>query len=132
MPVHKITMLGAGLIGRFYTESLHAQRSRDRVHVLYSQTEERARRLADEMGIAKATADLRAAVFDPETDVVVVGLPNHRHEEAVTLAVQAGKAVLCTNPSGAPRPRRGACSRRPRRPGSFTAISRISPTHRRH
>jgi predicted dehydrogenase len=98
--MHKITMLGAGLIGRFYTESLHAQRSRDRVHVLYSRTEERARRLAAEMGVAKATTDLHAAIFDPETDIVVVGLPNHRHEEAVTLAAQAGKTVLCTKPLG--------------------------------
>ena len=38
------------------------------------------------------------AINDPETDVVVIGLPNHLHEEAVRLAVEAGKAVLCTKP----------------------------------
>jgi hypothetical protein len=37
--MHKISMLGAGLIGMFYTQTLHANRSRDKVHVLYSRSE---------------------------------------------------------------------------------------------
>ena len=41
---------------------------------------------------------MAAAINDPETDVVVVGLPNHLHKEAVLLAAAAGKAVLCTKP----------------------------------
>jgi len=32
--------------------------------------------------------------------VVVVGLPNHLHEQAVAAAAQAGKPVLCTKPLG--------------------------------
>jgi predicted dehydrogenase len=31
---------------------------------------------------------------------VVIGLPNHLHEEAVTLTARAGKAILCTKPLG--------------------------------
>ena len=31
---------------------------------------------------------------------MVVALPNHLHEEAVTAAARAGKAVLCTKPLG--------------------------------
>jgi len=98
--MRKITMLGAGLIGRFYVESLHGQRSRDRVEVLYSRTEERARRLAAEMGIPRVTTDMSKAIEDPGTDVVVVGLPNHLHEKAVVASARAGKAVLCTKPLG--------------------------------
>jgi predicted dehydrogenase len=98
--MHKITMLGTGLIGLFYTMSLHGQRSRDRVHVAYSRTEERARKFAKDWTIPTATTDMAAAIDDPETDIVVVGLPNHLHEEAVTLAARAGKAVLCTKPLG--------------------------------
>jgi len=41
-----------------------------------------------------------AAVTHPETDVVVVGIPNHLHVEAVEAAVAAGKAVLVTKPLG--------------------------------
>lgn len=93
-------MLGTGLIGMFYTKTLHGQRSRDRVACVYSRKAERARAFAAEWGIPRATDDLAAAVNDPETDVVVIGLPNHRHEEAVRLAAAAGKAVLCTKPLG--------------------------------
>ena len=42
MPAHTITMLGTGLIGIFYTMTLHGQRSRDRVAVVYSRSPERA------------------------------------------------------------------------------------------
>ncbi len=43
---------------------------------------------------------MAAAVNHPDTDVVVVGVPNFLHEEAVHLAAKAGKAVLCTKPLG--------------------------------
>src|SRR3954454_20254150 len=93
-------MLGTGLIGLFYTEALHAGRSRDRVHVAYSRSQERADAFAGKYGIPVATTGLEEAIAHPETDVVVVGLPNHRHEEAVALCAQHGKAVLCTKPLG--------------------------------
>ena len=96
--MHKVTLLGTGLIGMFYTKSLHGQRSRDRVHIVYSRTEERARRFAEEWGIPEWTTDMDAAIQNPETDTVVVGIPNNLHKEAVLLAARAGKAVLCTKP----------------------------------
>ncbi|MCA9177521.1 MAG: Gfo/Idh/MocA family oxidoreductase [Planctomycetales bacterium] len=98
--MQRITMLGAGLIGMFYTMSLHGRRSRDRVEVVYSRTAERARNFANEWGIPRHTDQLAEAINDPDTDVVVVALPNHLHEEAVTLAAEAGKAVFCTKPLG--------------------------------
>ena len=35
---HAITLLGTGLIGDFYTNTLHGQRGRDRVRVVYSRS----------------------------------------------------------------------------------------------
>jgi predicted dehydrogenase len=98
--MRKIAMLGSGFIGRFYTDTLHGLRSRDRVHVIYSSSADRGRQFADEWGIPHATTDLEAAVSHPEVDVVVVGLPNNLHEQAVVAAATAGKAVLCTKPLG--------------------------------
>src|SRR5690242_674027 len=98
MTGHRVTMLGTGLIGHFYTHTLHRQRGRDRVHVLYSRSDERGRQAASEWGVPHATSDLRAAIEHPETDTVVVGLPNDMHEGAISLAAAAGKAVLCTKP----------------------------------
>ena len=100
MEQHRIAMLGTGLIGDFYTMALHAQRSRDQVRIVYSRSDERGRAMRERWGIAESTTDLRAAVEHPEVDVVVVGLPNFMHEEAVSLAAEAGKAVLCTKPLG--------------------------------
>lgn len=43
---------------------------------------------------------MEEAINDPDTTVVVVGLPNHLHEEAIALTAAAGKAVLCTKTAG--------------------------------
>jgi predicted dehydrogenase len=91
-------MLGTGLIGLFYTQTLHGRRGRDRVHVVHSRSEERARAFADEHGVPEWTTDLEESIAHPETDAVVIGLPNHLHEEAVELCARHGKAVLCTKP----------------------------------
>jgi predicted dehydrogenase len=97
---HQLTMLGTGLIGTFYTMTLHNRRGIDRMHMAYSRTEERAKTFAAENQIPKWTTDMVEAIRDPETDGVIIGLPNDMHLEAVTLAAEAGKAVLCTKPLG--------------------------------
>jgi len=99
-PARNITLLGAGLIGTFYTMTLQGGRSRDRVHTVCAATEEEARAFAAKWGIPRATADIGKAVEDPDTDVVVVGLPNNLHKTAVLAAARAGKPVLCTKPLG--------------------------------
>lgn len=96
--MHKIAMLGTGLIGRFYTMSLQNFRGKDEIQVVCSQNAENARKFADEFGIPRWTDDIATAVRDPEIDTVIVGIPNHLHKEAVLLAAEAGKAVLCTKP----------------------------------
>ncbi len=96
--MHKVTMLGTGLIGMFYTQTISAYRSRDQVSVVYSRTPANAERFAGEHQIPKWTADMKEAIEDPDTDVVVVGLPNNQHRDAVVMAAEAGKAVLCTKP----------------------------------
>ncbi len=98
--MHKVTVLGTGLIGMFYTSTLHGLRSRDQVHVVYSRSEERASKFAGEWNIPHWTTDMDAAINHPETDVVVIGLPNNLHEKAVLAAAKAGKAILCTKPLG--------------------------------
>lgn len=95
---HRITMLGTGLIGLFYTMTLHSHRGKDRVHAVYSRSMDRAKKFAKDWGIPHFTTDLSDAINDPETDVVVIGLPNNLHKEAILLAAKAGKAILCTKP----------------------------------
>jgi predicted dehydrogenase len=98
MQGHKVTMLGTGLIGLFYTRTLHGQRNRDRVEVVYSRSQERADAFARENDVPHRSTDLEEAIAHAETDVVVIGLPNELHREAVRLCAKHGKAVLCTKP----------------------------------
>lgn len=94
----KVAMLGAGFIGDFYTFSLHGQRNRDRVRIIYSRDESRGKAFAEKHGIPKWTTSMEEAINDPEVEVVVVGLPNNLHLESVRLAARAKKAVFCTKP----------------------------------
>jgi predicted dehydrogenase len=98
--MQKVTMLGTGLIGMFYTLTIHERRNQDVVSVVYSRTEESAKNFASQYGIPKWTTDIDKAINDPDTDVVVIGLPNNQHLMAVEKAAKAGKAILCTKPLG--------------------------------
>src|SRR4051812_38508565 len=100
MTSHSITMLGAGFIGDFYAMTLHGQRNRDRVGVAYSRSRARADAFAARWDVPIVTTDLEAAVGAADTDVVVVALPNHLHEEAVNAAARAGTPVLGTKTLG--------------------------------
>ncbi len=96
--MHKIAMLGTGLIGRFYTMSLQGFRGKDEIKVACAATKDDAQAFAEEFGIPRWTDKMAEAVNDPEVDTVIVALPNYLHKQAVLLAAEAGKAVLCTKP----------------------------------
>jgi predicted dehydrogenase len=98
MGAHSVAMLGTGLIGDFYTMTLHGQRARDRVNVVYSRSEERGEAFAERWSIPEFTTSVEEAINHPDTDVVVVALPNFLHEHVIELIVAAGKPVLCTKP----------------------------------
>ena len=90
----KIAILGGGFIGRFYAEALHGQRNRDHVSVVYARREETATRFARDYGVPVWTTDMEEAVKHPETDVVVIALPNNIHLDAVLLCAKYKKPVL--------------------------------------
>ena len=96
----KVAMLGAGFIGDFYTFAIHGQRNRDSVRIIYSRDEVSGKAFALKHVIPRWTTSMKEAVEDPEVDVVIIGLPNNLHFEAVALAAEAGKAVFCTKPLG--------------------------------
>ncbi len=97
---HQITMLGTGFIGSFYTESILGIRGRDRIQTVCGLPLESAEQFARKWDIPKATDNMKEAINDPETDLVVIALPNFLHKEAVFMCAEAGKAVVCTKPLG--------------------------------
>jgi predicted dehydrogenase len=93
-----VAMLGTGLIGHFYTMSLHGKRSRDKVVVVQGRDAAKTKAFAEKWGIPRSTTRLEEAVGAQDVDLVVIGLPNHLHLEALKAAAAAGKGVLCTKP----------------------------------
>ena len=96
---HHIAMLGTGFIADFYTNTLHSQRTMDRVHTVYSRSPASGQTFQDKWDIPNKTTELNEAIQNDAIETVIIGLPNQRrHEEAVLAAADAGKAILCTKP----------------------------------
>ena len=98
--MQKISMLGSGFIGRFYTDSLHGYRNKDRVVSIYSRREESAKKFAKDYNVPHWTINMEESISHKEVDVVCISLPNNLHEEAVHLCCKHNKAVICTKPLG--------------------------------
>ena len=62
MEGRSISMLGTGLIADFYTMTLHGQRGRDRVGVVYSRSSERGEAFAQRWDIPRSTTSLEEAI----------------------------------------------------------------------
>jgi len=48
--------------------------------------------------IPKYTENMKEAIEDDETEVVIVALPNYLHKDAILMACKAKKHILCTKP----------------------------------
>jgi predicted dehydrogenase len=96
----RIAMLGAGFIGRFYADSLIGLRSRDTITVIYSRTEQSAKKFAEDYDVPFWTTDMEAAIKRKDVDIVCISLPNNLHLPAVMACVKYKKAVMCTKPLG--------------------------------
>ncbi|MFO0469139.1 MAG: Gfo/Idh/MocA family protein [Bacteroidota bacterium] len=96
----KVCILGGGFIGRFYAESLCGRRGKDEVKVVYARREETAVRFAKDYEVPFFTTHMEEAIAHPDSEFIVIGLPNNLHEVAVMLCVKHKKSVLCTKPLG--------------------------------
>jgi predicted dehydrogenase len=95
-----IAMLGSGFIGRFYAESLHGYRSKDKIVSVYSRRDSSVKSFAEHYNVPFATTNMEEAINRPEVDVVCISLPNNIHEEAVMLCCKHKKPVVITKPLG--------------------------------
>ena len=126
-----VAMLGTGLVGMFYTMALGGKRSRDRVVVVQGRDAAKTKAFAEEHGITRSTTHLEEAVSAPDVDLVVIGLPNHLHREAVVAAARAGKGILCTKPLARSAAEAREMLEAVEKAVSSTATSRTSSTRRR-
>ncbi len=68
------------------------------MHTLTARNEEQTRAFAERWGWKNWTTDWRAAVTNPEIDLVDVTTPNNAHAENAIAALEAGKHVACEKP----------------------------------
>jgi xylose dehydrogenase (NAD/NADP) len=68
------------------------------IEAVASREEQKAKDMADKIGIPKAYGSYEALLADPNIDAVYIPLPNHLHREWAIRAAEAGKHVLCEKP----------------------------------
>src|SRR4051794_34965421 len=94
-----VGLLGSGFVADFYMDGLRDVPGA-RVVANYSRSAERAREFGERHAIVRQSTDLEQICADGDVELVVIGLPNHLHLEAVRLAAAAGKGIVCTKPLG--------------------------------
>lgn len=68
------------------------------LEAVYSRTEEKGRKLADQYGAKKVYTDVEAFLSDGEVNFVYVASPNNMHYEHAKAALLHGKNVICEKP----------------------------------
>ncbi len=96
MAKHKVALIGSGFMGRVHAEALR-RAGQDPIGMLASSAD-KSRVAAEELGLRKAYVSLDDLLNDGELDAVHVTTPNRLHYEMVSLALSAGKHVLCEKP----------------------------------
>jgi len=86
--------ISATVVGQFKGSPLA------RAVAVCSRTADKAAAFAREHDIAASYASLAELLADPAVEAVYIGLPHSRHLDAVLLALDAGKHVLCEKPMG--------------------------------
>jgi len=102
-----VGVIGFGWLGQAHSRSLlriptlFPERGFDAELVVCGDTlPERREQAVGSFGFARAAADWRAVIEDPDVDVVFIAAPNMLHLELVEAAAAAGKHVFCEKPVG--------------------------------
>ena len=68
------------------------------MHTVTARNADETKEFADRWGWQRASSDWRAAINDPDIDLVDVVTPNNVHAEHAIAALEAGKHVACEKP----------------------------------
>ena len=75
--------------------------SRVEVVALAASTVQRARKVADALGVPQAYGDWRALLADPSVDAIAIAVPPHIQTTIAAEAMRRGKPILCEKPLAA-------------------------------
>ena len=92
----RAAVVGTGFIGRVHIEAI--RRLGAGVVGVLGSSPERARMVADELGLGRVFETYRELLDDPSVDVIHITSPNNAHFEQARDALLAGKHVVCEKP----------------------------------
>lgn len=92
----RMAVAGAGMIARVHLDA--ARRAGATVVGLSASSAARARDAAAELGVPRAFASSEELVTSDDVDVVHICTPNSSHQPLASLALAAGKHVVCEKP----------------------------------
>ena len=87
-------ILGTGSIAHLFASDLHLLPDAE-LAAVGSRSQARADAFGDDFGVAHSHGSYEALVADDAVDVVYVASPHSEHLAHATMALEAGKAVLC-------------------------------------
>lgn len=93
----RIGMLGCGFLATFYMQGL-AEVPDQQVVVVYGRDKRKANDFASRWHISETSDDMASVAARSDIDLLIVALPNALHLDAVLLAAQHKKNVVCTKP----------------------------------
>ncbi|MBM3852428.1 MAG: inositol 2-dehydrogenase [Verrucomicrobia bacterium] len=93
-----VGLVGVGRMGIAYARYLAQRVPGAALHAVADLRREALDAVCAEFGVARAYADYRELVADPEVEAVVVMTPTRHHREVVLAAAQARKAIFCEKP----------------------------------
>ncbi|MFW6187800.1 MAG: Gfo/Idh/MocA family oxidoreductase [Actinomycetota bacterium] len=95
-----IGLIGAGRIGSSHAELIARAVPDARLAAVADPVGGAAARLAEVLGVDRASTDVTALLADPVVDAVVITAPARFHAQLVEQAAAAGKAIFCEKPAG--------------------------------
>jgi predicted dehydrogenase len=102
-----IGLVGVGWMGRVHSAAYRRARHHypdcagvARLVIAADESEERARRAADELGYERSTADWREVVDDPDVEAVSITVPNDLHRDVALASAVTGKHIWIEKPAG--------------------------------
>lgn len=95
----RVGLIGAGFAAHFHADCYRRVAGVEvELRAVAAAHPERARKLADEFGIARAYERVEDVLADPEVDLVDVCVPNNLHVPLIEAAARAGKHVAVEKP----------------------------------
>ena len=94
----RLAVIGCGRIGRIHAENLATRIPGARLEALADVAGNVAKEVAGPLHVAKATADYRQLLADPQVDAVAICSSTDTHARIIREAAAAGKHIFCEKP----------------------------------